>query len=419
MSSILTNNGAMVALQTLKSINNDLGATQSQISTGKKVASAQDNASIWAISKVMEADISGFEQISDSLTLGKSTLAVASNAAETITDLLTQIQDKVVSAQGENVDKSKIQTDIDALKSQIDSVVSAAQFNGRNLVDGSGDMSVLASLNRDSTGDVTAKSITVTDANLSTGGYTGKDVFAGSTGASATAGEMDIAATTLASGDTTGINIVLDDTVALAEGDSISVTLGEETVSYTLTAEDAAQTGTAKTDIVLSGLKSKIDALGITDLRVDFSAGTTTPSDSTLTLKVADTDGDGTTAMSENLTVVSQFKNAGSGDLSALASLDVTTTAGAVAALGKMDGLIDTAVAAAASFGSDASRLESQADFVTNLTQSLKSGVGAMVDADMEETSARLQALQVQQQLAVQSLSIANQAPQTVLSLFR
>ena len=49
----------------------------------------------------------------------------------------------------------------------------------------------------------------------------------------------------------------------------------------------------------------------------------------------------------------------------------------------------------------------------------MKSGIGSLVDADMEEASARLQALQVQQQLGVQSLSIANQSPQTILSLFR
>ncbi|MFN7051430.1 MAG: flagellin, partial [Gemmobacter sp.] len=46
-------------------------------------------------------------------------------------------------------------------------------------------------------------------------------------------------------------------------------------------------------------------------------------------------------------------------------------------------------------------------------------GIGSMVDADMEEASARLQALQTQQQLGIQALSIANQAPQSILSLFR
>jgi flagellin len=56
---------------------------------------------------------------------------------------------------------------------------------------------------------------------------------------------------------------------------------------------------------------------------------------------------------------------------------------------------------------------------VGKLTDLLTSGIGTLVDADMEAASAKLQALQTQQQLGVQALSIANQAPQTILSLFR
>lgn len=71
MSSILTNTSAMVALQTLKGINSGLAQTQAEISTGKSVASAKDNAAVWAISKVMESDVKGFQGISDSLALGE------------------------------------------------------------------------------------------------------------------------------------------------------------------------------------------------------------------------------------------------------------------------------------------------------------------------------------------------------------
>ncbi|MFO7804549.1 MAG: flagellin, partial [Paracoccaceae bacterium] len=106
MSSILTNNGAMVALQTLKSINSDLGKTQSMISTGKSVASAMDNAAVWSISKQMNSDVKGFKAISESLGLGESTVAVAPNAAETVTVLLTDIKSKIVAAQEENVGRS-------------------------------------------------------------------------------------------------------------------------------------------------------------------------------------------------------------------------------------------------------------------------------------------------------------------------
>ena len=64
MSSILTNNSAMVALQTLKQINMNLAGTQNEISTGKSVADAKDNSAVWAISKVMSSDVQGFEAIS-------------------------------------------------------------------------------------------------------------------------------------------------------------------------------------------------------------------------------------------------------------------------------------------------------------------------------------------------------------------
>ena len=64
-------------------------------------------------------------------------------------------------------------------------------------------------------------------------------------------------------------------------------------------------------------------------------------------------------------------------------------------------------------------RLDTQKDFVSGLTDALKSGIGTLVDADLEEVSAKLQAQQVQQQLAMQALSIANRAPQSLLSLFR
>ena len=75
MSSILTNTSAMTALQTLKSINFNLAKTQDEISTGKSVATAKDNAAVWAISKVMESDVKGFNGISDSLALGAATVA--------------------------------------------------------------------------------------------------------------------------------------------------------------------------------------------------------------------------------------------------------------------------------------------------------------------------------------------------------
>ncbi|MBL4871506.1 MAG: flagellin, partial [Robiginitomaculum sp.] len=97
----------------------------------------------------------------------------------------------------------------------------------------------------------------------------------------------------------------------------------------------------------------------------------------------------------------------------------VATESGATSALGAIDALLTTAIDAAAGFGSSQKRIDFQTTFVDSLMDSMKVGIGALVDADLEEASARLQSLQVQQQLGVQALSIANQAPQSLLSLFR
>ena len=108
-----------------------------------------------------------------------------------------------------------------------------------------------------------------------------------------------------------------------------------------------------------------------------------------------------------------------SGGLFGMGDINVTTNTGASNALGNIETLIQNSIDAAANFGSAEGRIDIQAEFVGKLMDSLRGGIGSLVDANMEEASARLQALQVQQQLATQSLSIANQAPQNILALFR
>lgn len=80
---------------------------------------------------------------------------------------------------------------------------------------------------------------------------------------------------------------------------------------------------------------------------------------------------------------------------------------------------LKAAISAATDLGLSEKSVETQQEYLKKLTDTIDTGVGAMVDADMEAEAARLQALQVQQQLATQALSIANQAPQNLVSLFR
>jgi flagellin len=96
-----------------------------------------------------------------------------------------------------------------------------------------------------------------------------------------------------------------------------------------------------------------------------------------------------------------------------------TTTKDVTDMISVVDGMLTDMTSAAAALGSMSKRVDIQSDFVSNLRDSVKSGIGRLVDANMEEESSRLNALQTQQQLGVQALSIANGNAQNVLSLFR
>jgi flagellin len=96
-----------------------------------------------------------------------------------------------------------------------------------------------------------------------------------------------------------------------------------------------------------------------------------------------------------------------------------TTDAEVDAMIRVVDSILTQLTDAASNLGAINKRVEMQENFVTNLMDSINKGVGRLVDADMNEESTRLQALQTQQQLGIQSLSIANANPQNILTLFQ
>jgi flagellin len=102
-------------------------------------------------------------------------------------------------------------------------------------------------------------------------------------------------------------------------------------------------------------------------------------------------------------------------------TMDITnyTNTDMAEALTLVDAALAAMTSAGAELGSISMRIELQEEFVNKLSDSLESGIGRLVDADMNEESTRLKALQTQQQLAIQSLSIANSSSEVILSLFR
>ena len=115
-----------------------------------------------------------------------------------------------------------------------------------------------------------------------------------------------------------------------------------------------------------------------------------------------------------------------SGATYTVATLDISALTNSTADLTDLEDYVtgvDQALAqmtdAATFLGAARSRIDLQKDFVSKLMQSIDTGIGQLIDANMEEESTKLQALQVRQQLGVQALGIANQSAQQILALFQ
>ncbi|QQV76490.1 flagellin [Sphingomonas aliaeris] len=135
----------------------------------------------------------------------------------------------------------------------------------------------------------------------------------------------------------------------------------------------------------------------------------------------------GTTFTPDTLTVDNQTLDlastetastgAGTGVLGKDSTID--TSSKAKKAIDTLDKLSTTLSGKLSTLGSAARAIDAQQTFTSKLSDSVEGGIGNLVDADLAKESAKLQSLQVKQQLGVQALSIANQAPQTITSLFR
>ena len=396
MSSISTNTSAMIALHSLRTSNANLDRIEKQISTGKIISEASDNAAIWAISKVMESDHRSFLAISQGLALGQSTLQVATKATEITTDLLKKMKVKIIEAQSGNADRVKIQNQLEALKDQIKSTVGMAQFHGLNLLDGSQDpgIEMLSSIDRDVTGHVKAAYITVpTDRLLKTQDDMppNPQVFQIGRDTSDTLNTRE-----LEPGDRTRIRI---SSTGHELGGIIKLKFGDIEVRYKITQSDidASNTGRQITNNIVAAISAK----NIPNITV--RAG--------IAMQITNT--------SRNTSLIFSGQTETSRNIPDLADINVETTDKATKSMEMVEGLINHWIQTAADFGSHSRRISMQTTFISNITDTFQSGIGNLVDADMEENAARFIALKVQVQLSTEALSIANKSPQFLYQLFK
>jgi len=391
MTSILTNTNAMAALSTLRSISSSMEDTQSRISSGLRVGSASDNAAYWSIATTMRSDNAALSAVQDALGLGAAKVDTAYSGMDSSIEVVKQIKNKLVAATEDGVDKDKIQEEITQLQDQLKSISEAASFSGENwlqtdLSSGNVNKSVVGSFVRDASGNVSVKKVDYTLSSSTVLFDAG-----GNTGILDNESSIEDQSVTL--------NINTGGTVA-------AKTVRAYTIDEVITA--GGGNSTFDGDYATDGTKNYVKVTG--DVWVEAVDQSTVP-----TQEVATNDGGTAWAVDTTKVPAANTKASVSG-----LTIDSNTTA---TQLGKLislvDKALDTMTSAAASLGSISSRIDLQTEFVSKLTDSIDKGVGRLVDADMNEESTRLKALQTQQQLAIQSLSIANSDSQSVLSLFR
>ena len=312
MSSILTNMSAMSAVASLSATQKALATTQSQISTGLKVASAQDNASYWSIATSMRSDIGALGAVGDALNLGTSVVSTAAQAVSSSIGILNQMKDLVVNAQTTGQVNTTIDTQLKQLQAQLRAFSNTATFNGVNL---------------------------------------------------------------LATSSTAPTNVV----TSFSKTAAGVVTVGTTSIGL----------GTSPLYSVAGGSQgSTLGGGGVLDT---VAVGGTLGSGSGFSIDNMVTSSGGTAASSTVLTAEQQ----------------------------ELEKAITSLTSTASTLGSIQSNLSEQSTFTKTLSDSLTSGVGSLVDADMNQASTRLNALQTQQQLGIQSLSIANSNSQLILKLFQ
>ncbi len=397
--SVNTNTGAMAAIQILGQTNKTLDMIQERVNSGYRVNGARDNASTFAIAEGMRSDVSGLSAVTDQLNMAESVAQVAVTAGERILNKLEELETEVIKATDPTANNGFIQETIDSLIADIDAIAASAQFNGVNLIDGSdGNQTFTSSLNRTDPNTVTLSTITLNATNLTTAGtgINGTNVE----DAPAVVEFDDSFATQVTSADNGQIEFGVDE-----DGDGVADTtytfeFVDDLAADTLTNADHIGVEFTAGDPQGVTVAALMAAMRDNGFSVDYNAQgqlSVTHSDGAIVASAAA----GTLTAGTNLTIT----NGAAADLGAQ--------------LGNLTAARDTIATALSQLGTAANRLSSQREFVEALSDSLEGGIGALVDANMAEESARLQAYQTKQQLGIQALSIANQAPQSVLALFQ
>jgi flagellin len=377
--SINTNSSALTALQALEQTQQALAQTQQQVSTGYSVNTAADNTSYFSIATQLRADNGVVAASNSALQESQALLSTASSAITSILTTINSIQTALTQAANPGANISNINTTLATLGQQLTDAVKGASFAGVNVLDGS----QTTTLNF-----VAGFNATVGGGSIDSIAFTAQ-ALTGGAGVATTSVQPNITnATTISQ-----LNALADNTGSTLSPTTQIVDKTTDATGNTFTIQSQALDGTTTTT-KYTGLDANGNVTtAASAVAFGVQVQTTTPT-GLLTQSGIDL-----TNSNSSLQVTSNGSNAGS---------LLTAVEAAQAAVTNY----------AAVIGSAQDRMTAASNFNTALQTNYANGVSALVDADMNVASTRLQALQTQQQLGIQSLSIANQNSQLILKLF-
>jgi flagellin len=442
--SVNTNLGALAALQSLETTQQALNNTQNEVSTGQKVSQAADNPAVYSIANTINANIAGLAAVSDSLNFGAQVVSTASSALKSVSSVLDSLQQTVTSSNTSGESLSTLQNQVTAALTSINQYATDATFSGVNLLAGAIGSDVTSnSLNVVQSVDGGVYSVTnlinpgggTTNTNLTDAlGLTGLNVQSGPGNSTIGANIAFGTGTTVGSSGTPGTFVQGTGTNA-----AVQLTLGTgtdgnpQTITFefvdTSTTQQLQTNPTADNTTVAVYFDSTKDSTNqiVANLSSTLTAngfGVQAQSDGSLNIV-----GRGLTDASYGTATGGTYASGSDAVTNGVITPTNTGTADNGITVGKLttNAQAVTTVQAAvqslntlsATLGAATQQITGIQNFTNSLSSALTAGVGALTDADLATESAQLTSLQTKQQLATQSLSIAEQQPQSLLTLFK
>lgn len=422
LNSINTNKLALLAAQAMNGANTALAAAQKRVSTGLSVAGAKDNAAVWGISESMQAQGGGWRVANESLSRGQSLIAVASAGLDTITDLLRQAREKAVALSDPSLSaesKTFLRADLQSLVRQIDKTAQLAEFDGKKpLADNLMPTTTTTTTTTYNNPGPSAQTPASMAGLINYTSGAGSRTFAVDGGA--TAGRVDIyldlySATDVVEAWQGGQRVAATGQPYVAGGGSVGPG-APSTYQNVLSFDYDPTNGHAlefRFNESYGGSGWRIDNVTLTSPPGPLPTPTTTTTTTPTTTSVATT---------------YEFVRTSNGDLEGVGSRPMTAEAlkldkidwndpGPLVA--SIDAAMSQALDAAGYFGERGRTFDRLVEQNGRLSDTLATGIGNLIDADMGREAARLQAAKVKTQLAAKTLGIAAAQPNWLTNLFK